>query len=141
MSLHTGLLQGVKTALASFINTTLGGRYYHGRTLAVEQTFPYVSVVLQPSAGVQYETDRRSNRPQLVQFHAFSNSDTEADSILEQIEQTLTVDRTHLQFTEHESVACSVTDRNIDEDPDRSNTGEPVWHGVLILEFTLIRSP
>lgn len=117
----------------------LTAQAFHGRP-AHEPTMPYMVLILQDMGVPGYETARSYTTEMPVEFHCWGLTDVGVENILRSVEDLFTRDSQQLSFSEGESYGCNVVGSSLMEDPDRTDEGQTVWHGVVILEFMLRRN-
>ncbi len=109
-----------------------------GTRIMFERTgdeMPYLVIAMQPSSPADRNTGDWYMEGRSLLFNAYSTDSAEVGTLLEAIETELTGTLPTLASGATMDVAKMSDD--MDLDPEQTDEGEDIWHGILNLEFTV----
>ena len=127
--------------LISAIGDSLAGLYgssavYFGDA-EESSTYPYIVYMVQASGPAEYSTCNRAAsaiRTTSVQISVWATSSVTASDMIESI--IVEIEERGLTMSAGNYIDSKAIDWTVFVDPDREQSGERVWQGVAIIEFT-----
>ena len=116
----------------------LAGGIHWGRAKETSP-LPYIVVTGLPSLSLVVSTSEQGIENRGVRFSVFAKTAQTCYEILASIEK-LFVGRV-LVLTSGKCMDCVKGSDDCSIDPDKTEEGEDVWHGVLDIDFTVQRGP
>lgn len=134
MSFYEEIYTAIKI---STLYPKLTGGFWRG--FVDSETFPFMRYDVNYDEPDEFADD--DNLIQIVScfFHCFALTDFQTKELLDEIE-TLFVKGESLEWTGGHTISANLgSGSSFEEDPDRDEQGNLVWHGIRVIDFKIQR--